>query len=81
MWSSSPTSARTPWKAPHKVEAERLKKGVSRGMSPRYRTFRRFMLALGWLLFGFTAVGAEKVPKEGPLIVAANHRRYADPVE
>jgi 1-acyl-sn-glycerol-3-phosphate acyltransferase len=62
------------------VEAERLKKGVARGMSPRYRIFRRFMLALGWLLFGFTAVGAEKVPKAGPLIVAANHRRYADPV-
>jgi 1-acyl-sn-glycerol-3-phosphate acyltransferase len=62
------------------VEAERLRQDVSRGMSRRYRLFRRFMLALGWLLFGFTVHGAEKVPKEGPLIVAANHRRYADPV-
>src|SRR5918997_5104165 len=49
-------------------------------MSARYKLFRRFMLALGWLLFGFTIHGAEKVPQEGPLIVAANHRRYADPV-
>jgi 1-acyl-sn-glycerol-3-phosphate acyltransferase len=49
-------------------------------MSRRYKLFRRFMLALGWLLFGFTVHGADKVPKEGPLIVAANHRRYADPV-
>ena len=75
-----PRAPERPGRRPIKVEAERLKKGVSRGMSPRYRIFRRFMLALGWLLLGFTAVGAEKVPKEGPLIVAANHRRYADPV-
>ncbi len=62
------------------MEAERLRRDVSRGMSRRYRLFRRFMLALGWLLFGFTVHGVENVPKEGPLIVAANHRRYADPV-
>ena len=62
------------------MQAERLRQDVSRGMSRRYRLFRRFMLALGWLLFGFTVHGTEKVPKEGPLIVAANHRRYADPV-
>ena len=62
------------------MEAERLRQDVSRVMSRRYRLFRHFMLALGWLLFGFTVHGTEKVPKEGPLIVAANHRRYADPV-
>ncbi len=62
------------------MEAERLRRDLSRGMSSRYKLFRRFMLTLGWLLFGFTVHGAEKVPKEGPLIVAANHRRYADPV-
>jgi 1-acyl-sn-glycerol-3-phosphate acyltransferase len=62
------------------VEAERLRRNVSRDMSLRYRIFRRFMLALGWLLFSFTVHGAEKVPKEGPLILAANHRRYVDPV-
>lgn len=62
------------------MEAGRLEKGVSRGMSPRYRLFRRAMVLLGWILFGFTVHGAEKVPKEGPLIVASNHRLYADPV-
>ena len=62
------------------MEAERLRRDLSRGMSRRYKLFRRFMLTLGRLLFGFTVHGAEKVPKEGPLIVAANHRRYADPV-
>jgi 1-acyl-sn-glycerol-3-phosphate acyltransferase len=62
------------------MEAERLRRGVTRGMSVRYRLFRWIMVAIGRLLFGFTVIGAEKVPKEGPLIVAANHRRYADPV-
>lgn len=60
--------------------AKKLQRGPSRDMSVRYRLFRRVVLALGWLLLGFTVHGAEKVPKEGPLIVAANHRRYADPV-
>ena len=57
-----------------------FRRGPSRDMSVRYQLFRRVVLALGWLLLGFTVHGAEKVPKEGPLIVAANHRRYADPV-
>jgi 1-acyl-sn-glycerol-3-phosphate acyltransferase len=38
------------------------------------------MLALGGTIFGFTIHGAEKVPEGGGLIVAANHRRYVDPV-
>lgn len=59
---------------------KKLSRGPSRDMSVRYRLFRWAVLALGWLLLGFTIHGAEKVPKEGPLIVAANHRRYADPV-
>ena len=59
---------------------KKLPRGPSRDMSIRYRLFRWAVLALGWLLLGFTVHGAEKVPKEGPLIVAANHRRYADPV-
>ena len=62
------------------MEAERLQTGVPRGMSPRYRLFRWTVVLIGRLLFGFTVVGAEKTPEEGPLIVAANHRRYADPV-
>src|SRR3954453_9110645 len=56
------------------------RRGLARGMSARYRTFRRFMIVLGRLLFGFTVLGTEKVPTDGPLIVASNHRRYADPV-
>ena len=62
------------------MEASRLEKDVSRGMSARYRLFRRAVILLGWVLFGFVVHGVEKVPKEGPLIIASNHRRYADPV-
>lgn len=49
-------------------------------MSPRYRLFRRLMLVLGRLLLGFTVYGEENVPGKGPLIVAANHSQYSDPV-
>ena len=49
-------------------------------MSPRYRLFRRAMIALCRLLFGYTLHGGEQVPAEGPLIVASNHGQYADPV-
>ena len=62
------------------MKVARILEDKSREMSVRYRAFRRFMIALGRLLFGFTVVGAEKVPAFGPLIVASNHRRYADPV-
>jgi 1-acyl-sn-glycerol-3-phosphate acyltransferase len=49
-------------------------------MSPRYRLFRRAMIWLCRLLFGYTLHGANKVPAEGPLIIASNHGQYADPV-
>ncbi|CAA9449807.1 MAG: Acyl-CoA:1-acyl-sn-glycerol-3-phosphate acyltransferase [uncultured Rubrobacteraceae bacterium] len=49
-------------------------------MSLRYRVFRRMLIYLSRLLFGFTVHGAEKVPKKGPLILASNHHQYADPV-
>jgi 1-acyl-sn-glycerol-3-phosphate acyltransferase len=49
-------------------------------MSPRYRLFRRMMIVLCRVLFGFTLHGGNKVPAEGPLIVASNHGQYADPV-
>ena len=62
------------------MEAERIRRDFSRDMSRRYRLFRAVMLAFGRLVLGFTIHGAEKVPREGALIVAANHRRYADPV-
>jgi 1-acyl-sn-glycerol-3-phosphate acyltransferase len=49
-------------------------------MSPRYRLFRLMMRALGVLFLGFEVHGEEKAPEKGPLIVAANHRRFFDPV-
>lgn len=50
------------------------------GMSVRYRIFRAAVLAVGRVLWGFTVYGRERVPREGPLVVAANHARYLDPV-
>jgi 1-acyl-sn-glycerol-3-phosphate acyltransferase len=49
-------------------------------ISRRYRLFRRAMIMLCRLLFGYTRHGGEGVPSEGPLIVASNHSQYADPV-
>ena len=49
-------------------------------MSRRYHLFRRFMIVLCRVLFGLTIEGMEKVPQGTPLIVAANHRQYSDPV-
>jgi 1-acyl-sn-glycerol-3-phosphate acyltransferase len=49
-------------------------------MSWRYRLFRSLMCLLGRVFFGFTVYGEEKMPRKGPLVVAANHTQYADPV-
>ena len=49
-------------------------------MSPRYALFRRTMILLCRLLFGYTLQGGDRVPAEGPLVVASNHGQYADPV-
>lgn len=49
-------------------------------MSRRYHLFRLFMIGLCRLLFGLEIRGIERAPKTGPLVVAANHRQYADPV-
>lgn len=49
-------------------------------MSARYKLFRRTMILLGRLFLGFETHGAQHVPKEGPLVVAANHHRFFDPV-
>src|SRR3712207_8581596 len=49
-------------------------------MSPRSRLFRWTMRALGVLFLGFEVHGEERVPQKGPVIVAANHRRFFDPV-
>jgi 1-acyl-sn-glycerol-3-phosphate acyltransferase len=56
-------------------------RGLARNdMSSRYRLFRWVMRALGFLFLAFEVHGEEKVPEKGPLIVAANHRRFFDPV-
>jgi 1-acyl-sn-glycerol-3-phosphate acyltransferase len=57
-------------------------KGQSRPgqMSPRYHLFRRAMTLLCRVLFGLTIHGGNRVPSQGPLIVASNHSQYADPV-
>jgi 1-acyl-sn-glycerol-3-phosphate acyltransferase len=58
-----------------------LPKGwVRNDMSPRYRLFRWTMRALGVLFLGFEVHGEERAPGKGPVIVAANHRRFFDPV-
>lgn len=49
-------------------------------MSPRYRLFRRVMRFVGRMLWGFTVHGEENMPRKGPLVVAANHTQYLDPV-
>ena len=56
------------------------KHGGFRVMSPRYKLFRALLRALTRLLVGFEVRGAENVPGDGPIVLAANHRRYADPV-
>ncbi len=55
-------------------------RSTPRKMSRRYHLFRRFLIVLCRILFGLTIHGMERVPKEGPLIVASNHHQYPDPV-
>jgi 1-acyl-sn-glycerol-3-phosphate acyltransferase len=58
-----------------------LPKGWARNdMSARYRLFRWMVRRLGVFFLGFEVHGEEKVPEGGSLIVAANHRRFFDPV-
>jgi 1-acyl-sn-glycerol-3-phosphate acyltransferase len=49
-------------------------------MSRRYTLFRRAMISLFQFFFGLEMRGQDRVPKGGPLIVAANHTQYLDPV-
>lgn len=60
--------------------AARVERAPRGGMTRRYELFRRVVLFLGRVLVGFEVVGAEKVPLEGPLVVASNHSRYVDPI-
>ena len=57
-----------------------LKGWTLNDMSPRYRLFRWAVRSLGVILLGFEVHGEEKVPEKGSLVVAANHRRFFDPV-
>ena len=50
------------------------------GMSPRYRLFRRVVLLVGRILLGLCIHSENLTPRRGPLILAANHTRYLDPV-
>jgi 1-acyl-sn-glycerol-3-phosphate acyltransferase len=58
----------------------RLRRWARNDMSPRYRLFRWTLRTLGVLSLAFEVHGEERVPEKGPLIVAANHRRFFDPV-
>ena len=60
--------------------ARRLRGWARNDMSPRYRLFRGTLRTLGVLFLAFEVHGEERVPEKGPLIVAANHRRFFDPV-
>ena len=53
---------------------------VLNDMSLRYRLFRGLLIVIGGLFFGFEVHGAQKIPADGPLIVASNHRQLLDPV-
>lgn len=49
-------------------------------MTGSYRATWLFARALLWFLFGFRVAGAERCPASGPLLVAANHLSWLDPV-
>ncbi len=49
-------------------------------MRPHYRIVRVFLRMLCRLLYGLRVEGAEKVPREGGMILAVNHTSYIDPV-
>lgn len=44
-----------------------------------YGVSKRLTFALLWLLFRFRAVGGQHVPREGPVLLAANHVSLLDP--
>lgn len=54
--------------------------GEPDALSPRYRLFRGLLRLLARLFLGFEVHGQENTPESGPLVVAANHSRFFDPV-
>ncbi|RPJ44978.1 MAG: 1-acyl-sn-glycerol-3-phosphate acyltransferase [Candidatus Latescibacterota bacterium] len=49
-------------------------------MKPLYRVSRTGLSLLFRLAYGFRAVGVERIPRAGGMILAVNHVSYADPV-
>ena len=49
-------------------------------MEPMYAVARALLLPFLWLFFRWKLIGAEKIPKKGPVIVACNHISYFDPL-
>lgn len=50
------------------------------GMTPRYRIFRWTVLSLCKVFLGLCLHGENRAPDRGPLILAANHTHYLDPI-
>lgn len=49
-------------------------------MKPLYRLSRTWLSLLFRLVYGFRAIGVERIPRTGGMILAVNHVSYADPV-
>lgn len=49
-------------------------------LSTRYRWFRWTVAWILYVLYGLEVYGTERTPKNEPLVVAANHTQYLDPV-
>jgi len=45
-----------------------------------YAFSRVFLKKVFWLAGGVEVIGAEKMPKDGPVIVASNHASFLDPI-
>ncbi|MCP4569953.1 MAG: 1-acyl-sn-glycerol-3-phosphate acyltransferase [FCB group bacterium] len=44
-----------------------------------YRFIWSLVKAFGWVIFGLRQVGAENIPRTGPIIIASNHQSNLDP--
>jgi len=53
---------------------------LTKGKVQTYRLFQPLAKAIAWLLFRPKVVGTEFVPKEGGVLIVANHPTYLDPI-
>lgn len=44
-----------------------------------YRFIWSLVKTFGWVVFGLRQVGAENIPRTGPIIIASNHQSFLDP--